>query len=107
MQGLLTLRRPYRCRDCLASLWLTLSEHRAIRPRGRNGVLRRLAIRLANYRGHDLRCPVCGAHGPRRERPYKLHQRFWSRFKRYMVWECPFCRTVFMGQKVGRHEPEE
>lgn len=104
LEGLITFRRPYRCRDCRASLWLSWSEHRGLRTTRRNGALGRLLIRIANYRGQDLRCPVCGSPEPRRERPYKLHERFWSQFKRYVVWECPYCRNTFMGQRVGRYE---
>lgn len=107
LQGFLIRRLPYRCRDCRARLWLTWREHRSLGRGWRNGLLRRLGIRLANYRGRDLRCPVCGAHGPRRERAYRLDHRLWSRVERLLVWECPYCRSVFMGQKVGRCESED
>ena len=106
LRGFLSRRWPYRCRDCHASLWLSPSEHRACRPRGKTGPFRRLAIRRDNYLGRDLRCPVCAAPDPRRERAYKFHERLWSRVDRLRVWECLFCRTTFMGQKVARSEPE-
>lgn len=106
IKGFFTRKLPYRCRDCRAELWLTWREHKAIQPPRRNGAWRRLTIRLANFRGRDLRCPVCESHGPRRERAYKLHQKVWSRSRRLLVWECHYCRTTFMGQKVGEYEPE-
>lgn len=108
VQGLLTRKVAYRCHDCRTKLWLTATEHRAMGHASKTSIFRRMSIRMGNYLGRAPRCPVCTAPEPRRERPYRLHERFWARFEDLRVWECLYCRTTFIGHRSrSAHHAED